>query len=143
MNKIELVSITPVKARFSEVDSMAIAWHGSYVKYLEDGRENFGTEYGLEYMTVYKSGFVTPVVKLNIDYKSPLLYEMEAQIKTKFINSPAAKIRFEYELTCIKTGRLLMTAYTEQVFVDASTRELYLTIPPFFEKWKKDHGLEI
>jgi len=143
LKKKELISVTPVRARFSEVDAMSIAWHGSYVKYLEDGREDFGIKFGLDYMSVYRSGFMTPVVKLNIDYKSPLLYEMEAQIKTKFINSPAAKIRFEYELTCTKTGRVLMTAYTEQVFIDASTRELYLTIPPFFGKWKKDHGLEI
>lgn len=141
VNKIELVSITPIRARFSEVDSMAIAWHGSYVKYLEDGREDFGTKFGLEYMTVYKAGFVTPVVKLNIEYKSPLLYEMEALIKTVFINSPAAKIRFEYEISCAKTGRILTTAFSEQVFVDAATKELQLTVPPFFENWKKNNGL--
>ena len=28
-----------IDIRFSEVDSMGVVWHGSFVKYLEDGRE--------------------------------------------------------------------------------------------------------
>ena len=35
--------------RFSEIDSMKVAWHGSYVLYLEDAREFWGAKYGLGY----------------------------------------------------------------------------------------------
>jgi len=32
---------------------MNIVWHGSYLKYLEDGRESFGRHYpGIDYQTM-------------------------------------------------------------------------------------------
>lgn len=139
----ELRISTPIIARFSEVDMMAVARHGSYVKYLEDGREDFGKHFGLEYMTVYDAGFMTPIVRMNIEYKSPLLYGKPAEIETVFINSPAAKIRFEYTVKCSETGRIIALAWTEQVFINAETRELELTPPEFFIDWKKKNGLQI
>ncbi len=42
-----LKSRIEVRVRFSEVDSLKMVWHGSYVKYMEDGREAFGREFGL------------------------------------------------------------------------------------------------
>lgn len=130
-----------IRVRFSEVDAMAIVWHGSYVKYLEDAREEFGIKYGLDYMSVYKSGYMTPVVKMDIKYLRPLLYEDTAVIRISFIDSPAAKISFKYEIINDRTGDTVITAETTQVFIDAETRELELTMPQFFEKWKKEQGL--
>jgi len=140
---IELRTKTPVRARFSEVDMMTVAWHGSYVKYLEDGREDFGKHFGLEYMTVYNAGFMTPIVKMNIEYKSPLFYGQLAEIETVFINSPAAKIRFEYLIKCSETAKVIAAAWTEQVFINAQTRQLELTPPDFFTEWKRMNGLQI
>ncbi len=45
----ELKATVPLKIRFSEVDSMNIVWHGSYMMYFEDAREAFGREYGIAY----------------------------------------------------------------------------------------------
>ena len=42
-----------IDIRFSEVDSMDIVWHGSYVQYFEDAREEFGKKYKLEYLRIY------------------------------------------------------------------------------------------
>ena len=47
MDEIRLINSCKVKVRFSEVDSMAVVWHGNYVKYLEDGREAFGLQFGV------------------------------------------------------------------------------------------------
>lgn len=136
-----LKATAKIRVRFSEVDAMAIVWHGSYVKYLEDGREDFGIKHGLDYMSVYKAGFMTPVVKMDIKYLSPLLYEDTATVEITFIDSPAAKITFQYKITNERTGATVITAETTQVFIDAKTRELELTMPGFFSKWKKEQGL--
>ncbi len=134
---------TKVRPRFSEIDAMTIVWHGNYIKFLEDGREDFGIKYGLDYMSVYEAGYMTPVVKLNIEYKSPVFYGQEAVVETTFINSPAAKIVFEYKILCVKRGSIFTTASTQQVFINAQTRELELTPPKFFEEWKKKRGIEV
>ena len=130
-----------IRVRFSEVDAMAIVWHGSYVKYLEDAREEFGIKYDLDYMSVYGKGYMTPVVKLDIRYISPLLYEDTAVVRITFVDCPAAKINFVYEIVNDRTGETVITAETTQVFIDAETRELELTTPEFFSEWKKEQGL--
>ncbi len=134
-----LMSKIKIRVRFSEVDSMGIAWHGSYVKYLEDGREAFGREFDLGYMDVFNKGFFTPIVKMNLDYKLPLRYEDEAIIETKYIYNDAAKIIFEYRILSTD-NKLLASAKTIQVFVDISGK-LQLSTPDFFIDWKKKYKL--
>ena len=129
---------TEIKVRFSEVDSMAIVWHGSYVKYFEDGREAFGKKYNLGYMHVYRQNYMTPLVKFDINYKTPLVYEDEAIIKTTFVDNPAAKIIFEYEIRNKKTNAIVATGETIQIFMNTD-RKLELTTPTFFENWKKEN----
>ena len=36
--------------RFNEADPLGIVWHGHYIRYFEDGREDFGKKYGLAYL---------------------------------------------------------------------------------------------
>ena len=81
----ELINRTKIKVRFSEVDSMAVVWHGNYVKYLEDGREAFGKEFGLTYLDVYANGFMTPVVKVELTYLKTVKYGDELVIETKLL----------------------------------------------------------
>ena len=57
--------------RFSEVDSMKVVWHGSYMLYFEDAREAFGKEYGLEYMRMADEGYYAPLVDLQFHYRKP------------------------------------------------------------------------
>ena len=130
---------TKIKVRFSEVDSMGIVWHGNYVKYLEDGREAFGKEFGLSYMGVFREyGYMIPMVKLEMDYKNQLFYEDEAVLRIRLIDNPAAKICFEYELIRIPDNTLILTAETIQVFM-TKDRELELNMPDFFTEWKEKH----
>ena len=129
---------TDIKVRFSEVDSMGIVWHGNYVKYLEDGREAFGKEYGFTYMGVFNNhGYMIPMVKLDIDYKNQLFYEDEAVLKTTLIDNPASKICFEYELRRKSDDLLILKAETIQIFMNKN-RELELNMPEFFIKWKEN-----
>jgi acyl-CoA thioester hydrolase len=137
-----LKSITKSKVRFSEVDSMSVVWHGNYVKYIEDGREAFGAQYGLGYLDVYSNEVMTPVVKMDLDYKQYLKYGDEIIIETEFVNTAAAKINFRYKIFRASDNRLVLTASTTQVFVDMDGN-LLLTNPEFFEMWKSQWNLTI
>jgi acyl-CoA thioester hydrolase len=57
-------------------------------------------------------------------------------VETKFINSPAAKITFEYTIYRESDMELLVKAKTIQVFTDRQG-QLILTSPEFFMDWKK------
>lgn len=125
-----------IDIRFSEVDSMGVVWHGSFVKYLEDGRECFGLNYGLSYLEVASRGFVIPIVDMNLSYKKSARYGEKLVVETKFINSPAAKITFEYTIYRESDMEVLVKAKTIQVFTDQQG-QLILTSPQFFIDWKK------
>lgn len=142
MNKVNKVlkTTSEARARFSEVDSMGIVWHGHYIKYFEDGRESFGREYGLGYMDVYEEGFFIPVVNITCNYKSPIQYNEPVVIETRFLDTPAAKIRFEYKLYNKNSGTIYATGKSEQVFL-CRNRTLQLTPPDFFLRWKESRGL--
>lgn len=135
-----LKNIRETEVRFSEVDSMGIVWHGHFIRYFEDGREAFGREHSLGYMDVYEKGFFIPIVNINCSYKKPIQYNGPLTIETSFVDTPAAKIVFEYKLYNRESGDVYATGSSEQVFL-TKERELHLTVPEFFVKWKKERGL--
>jgi acyl-CoA thioester hydrolase len=137
-NQKALFDEREIQIRFSEVDSMSIVWHGSYVKYFEDGRESFGAKYGLGYMDVYAKGFMIPIVKLDINYKKSLFYGDTAIVKTTFVESPASKIIFNYEIHRKSDNQAIATGQSVQVFMNTK-RELELLPPLFFIDWKNKY----
>ena len=140
METKELISLKEIEVRFSEVDSMGIVWHGQYAKYFEDGREEFGKKYGLGYMFIFRNGFYAPLVDLNFQFKKPLPYESKAIVETKYIDSPAAKIQFEYRIFLPEDNTIICTGSSTQVFLDKNYQLIWF-IPPFFSEWKIKSGL--
>jgi len=137
----DLISRHLVNVRFSEVDSLHIVWHGHYVKYFEDGREQFGREFGLGYLDVFKEGYKTPIIDVSCQYKRPAAYGDSVIVETRFVNSPAAKIIFDFQVFNAETKHLLATGRTTQVFLDKND-ELFMVLPEFFKAWKRKWGLE-
>jgi acyl-CoA thioester hydrolase len=131
---------TEVPVRFSEVDALGIVWHGHYLKFLEDGREAFGKQYKLGYLDMYREKFATPLVNINVDFKKTVQYGDSVIIETTFINSPAAKIIFNYKVYRSSDNELVAKGESTQVFMNLQ-HELYITNPPFFEIWKRENNL--
>lgn len=137
----EITHTSQVRVRFVETDPLGIVWHGNYIQYFEDGREAFGRHHGISYLDQKKYGFATPIVKSSTDHKRPLRYGDIATVKTIYVDSPAAKMVFRYEIYN-QHEELVCTGETIQVFVDKiGEGDLWLAIPPFFADWKKSIGL--
>ncbi|MFL5763263.1 MAG: acyl-CoA thioesterase [Bacteroidia bacterium] len=134
----QLVNTTKVPVRFSEVDALGIVWHGHYLKFFEDGREAFGREHELGYLDFYKNKFAVPLVKINVDFKKTVKYGDEVKIITTYIDSPAAKINFSYEIYRESDNELVAVGESVQVFMNLD-HELYITVPDFFAEWKKKY----
>jgi len=111
------------------------------LSFFEDGREAFGKQYGLGYLDVYENKFATPIVSMSLDYKKFVKYGDSVIIETTFINSQAAIILFHFKVFRDSDGELVATGKTKQVFINNTNQELFITTPPFFEKWKKMHKI--
>lgn len=138
MNKT-LSSTTEVVIRFSECDALGMVWHGNYVKYFEDGREDFGRKFGLSYMDIYeKTSLAVPLVHVECDFKKMVGFGETILVETTMIDDPASKIMFEYTIFN-KEKELVCKGKTIQVFLNMEKKELMITVPLFFEAWKKKY----
>jgi acyl-CoA thioester hydrolase len=135
-----LSSRISIPVRFSEVDSLRLVWHGHYLRYFEDGREDFGKRYGIGYLDVYAQGFLIPLVKADLNYKKPLEYGDTAIVETTYRDDAAAKIIFDYRILNAKDESVVCTGHTIQVFLNEA-KELQLITPVFFLAWKTKMGL--
>lgn len=127
-----------IRVRFSESDAMGVVWHGNYHKYFEEGREYLGKQLGMTYQDIYKQGFVAPIVKLNVNYKTPIHFGEEMEVVTRFMETKAAKVVYNYEVWNLTTRKLSCKGSTEQVFLNEKERTLELFMPSFFTDWLKN-----
>jgi len=133
-----LTTRIPLKVRFNECDPLQIVWHGNYLKYFEDGREDFCIQHGLSYLNLKKLGYSSPIIKSTCEHKLPLQYGDTFYVETTFQPADAAKLIFTYKI--LKEDKLVCLGETTQVFLNES-KELVLINPPFFLDWKKKMDL--
>lgn len=135
--KKTLVHTSELEVKFSEADPLGIVWHGHFIRYFEDAREAFGATYGLRYLDLYRQNIVVPIVHVECDYKRILRYGHTVRLETTYVDTPAAKLLFNYSITDLHTRELVADGHSVQVFLDRQTLQLMLTRPPFIDEWKE------
>ena len=83
----------------------------------------------------YRNGYTAPIVDLQLQYIAPLTINDVAVIETRYIDSVAAKLCFEYVIRRQSDGALVARGSSVQVFVD-SDGNMALNNPAFFTEWK-------
>ena len=137
---IELKASKEFDIRFSEVDSMKVVWHGSYMLYFEDAREEFGRKYQLEYMRMSDEGYYAPLVDMEFHFRRPLLYEKRYRVDIIYRPTLSAKIVFDYEIHDAASDEQMATGRSVQVFMDKNYQLVWIS-PQFYEDWKKQWGI--
>ncbi len=116
---------------------MGIAWHGSYVKYLEDGREAFGRHFpGIGYADMQRAGIYAPVYDLHLRFLSSLKMNDVAEIHTHYEYHPGARLDFSYKIFNQRTGALCIEAHTTQLFTDEEG-QMVVDIPDYYREWQE------
>ena len=119
---------------FHDVDMMAIAWHGHYVKYFELARCVLFDKIAYNYVQMKASGYGWPVIDLRIRYPGPTTFNQKVIVKAAIIEWEN-RLKINYEIRDRKTNKRLTKGYTVQVAVHMATREMCLESPPvLFEK---------
>lgn len=134
--KSTLVHTTEIEVKFSEADPLGIVWHGHFIRYFEDGREAFGAAYGLRYLDLYRKDIVIPIIHIDCNYRRILRYGHTIRLETTYVDTPAAKLLFDYTITDLATGERVANGNSVQVFMDRKSLELMLTLPSFMTDWK-------
>lgn len=99
---------------FYDVDSYRIVWHGNYSKYFELARCKLLDELGYSYPEMEASGFVFPVIEVQIKYVRPLLFKQLVEVEAH-LTAWENKLVFKYLITDVETGARLTKGRTQQV----------------------------
>ncbi len=137
MKTLEDVCRVPV--RFSEIDSMRRVWHGSFVAYLEDGRESFGRHFsGIGYSDMQKAGIYAPVYDLHIRFLAPLAINDVAVVHTLYVYHPGARLDYAYKIYKENGHVLCAEGSSTQLFINADG-ELMTDRPGYYIKWQEKY----
>ncbi len=121
---------------FYDLDGIQMVWHGNYVKYMEDAREKFGARYGFEYLHIFNSGYLAPVVDMHIKYRNSARISDTLRMTITYRPTRAAKMVFHYEIVRPSDNALIIEAETTQLFVSRSG-EFEPANPDFYADWKE------
>jgi len=124
------------RARFGEVDAMAVMWHGHYATLFEEASTELRRKSGLSYEDFFNAKVYAPIVQLHVDYFSSLTLDELFTVTARMFWTEAARINIAYEITK-ENGSLAATGYTVQLFSSAVTGEPCFTMPPLLEEQQK------
>ena len=114
---------------FHDLDLMEIVWHGHYVKYLELARCALLSRFDYDYPQMRESGYAWPIVDMRLKYVRPATFAQKLTVRAE-IAEWENRLKIEYLIRDSATGEKLNQAYTIQVAVDMSSREMQYVCPP-------------
>lgn len=123
-----IVCETLITVPFFDVDSMNIVWHGHYCKYLEVARCNLLDKIGYNYTDMKNSGFMFPIVDMQIKYVQPLVFEQSIRILATLVEWEC-RLKIDYQIIDAKDNQILTKATTTQAAVSATTKQLQFVCP--------------
>lgn len=128
------------RLKFSEVDALAIAWHGRFPQFFEEAHTELMRNIGLDYDSYRKHNIGAPIVQCHIDYFIPLELDELFSVTAKLYWSDGARLNVGYTVAK-EDGSVAATGYTVQMFFDVYTHTPYVTTPELvenvWERWKK------
>jgi acyl-CoA thioester hydrolase len=130
-----LIARVKYRVQFSDVDPMAVVWHGRYARLFEQASEELCRSCGMGYADFHREGLRAPIVQLHLDYFAPLVLGEEVSIAAKMIWCEGARINTEFEIKK-ETGAQSATGYTVQMFIDEAGMPL-LASPPLLETCRR------
>lgn len=114
------ISETQVEVRYAETDAMQVVYHGQYVVWFEIGRTALIKDLGFHYADMEKSGFVSPVIDIQLSYKQPFRYGDMATVKTWIEAYSGVRTTYGYEIVN-QTGEICVTGSSVHTVVDKET----------------------
>ncbi len=109
------------RVRHYECDPYGHVNNANYLRYMEEAafRASAAAGYGMEEYLAMKRWWL--IRETEIEYLQPLRYGDTAEVTTWVVNMRRARSRRAYEIRRASTGELAARAWTDWVFLDATT----------------------
>ena len=119
---------TEILIPFHDVDSMGIVWHGHYAKYFELARCVLLDRIGFGYKEMAASEWAWPVIDCRSRFAAPLRFEQQVVV-TAVLREWDMRLRIDYEIRDMASGRRHTRGRTVQVAVDRISGDMVVPVP--------------
>ena len=127
-----------MRTLYADTDRSQVVYHANYLKFFEFGRATLMREADYPYKKIEESGFIYPIIKIEVNYFTPLFYDDLMYIHTCPGTLELVKLQFDYLITNAESGEIICTGFTRHcavnmdsvpVEIDAKTRRLWDSFP--------------
>ena len=118
---------TRIRVRFNEVDTFRVAWHGHYVAWMEEARNQLAGRFGLNAEQIAAAGFRAPVVALELKFLRPASFGEDLLLRTRLVPRESATLEFHCEIVGAD-GTLSARGHSVHALID-SYGDLQYTLP--------------
>jgi acyl-CoA thioester hydrolase len=86
------------KVYYHDTDAGGVVYYANYLKHLEEGRTEYLRSKGIDVVEYARNGIIFPVVRLEIDYKTPARYGDTIRVLTRPEKIGNASLCFSQEI---------------------------------------------
>jgi acyl-CoA thioester hydrolase len=119
----------PIRVQPHHTDYAGIAWHGTYVTWLEEARVEYLRSVGIEFAELVAAGCNLPVVELAIRYHRSLPMGASAVVRVKMLQMKGVRINLDYQIQSPDYQELYVTAQVTLVAVDQQSGKIMRRLP--------------
>ena len=113
---------------YGDTDAYGVAWHGSYIRWMEQARVEFCREIGIDLVELKKNNVAIPVTNLNIRYKSSAMLDDRIIVETEITKMSPILVQFTQTIKNKSTDKIHTIGIVEVVAVD-NNGKIYRRIP--------------
>ncbi|SDB57375.1 acyl-CoA thioester hydrolase [Pseudobutyrivibrio sp. YE44] len=119
--------------QYYETDKMGITHHSNYIRWMEEARINFLSNIGWDYSKLETLGIVSPVIKVDCDYKRTTTFADQIDIYVKVVEFKGVKLKIYYEMKNHE-GEIVCEGTTSHAFLSRDGKPLRLkqSFPEFY-----------
>ena len=105
-------NLTKVRVLFADTDAMGVVYHTNYIKWFEQGRNEFMRQLGVPYTELGKLCLNLPLINVSCEYLKFAVYDQLLTIETEFAYISKATVRFNSKIWDENRENLLVEGYT-------------------------------
>jgi acyl-CoA thioester hydrolase len=115
----QAISETLVRVNYSETDQMGVVYHARYLVWLDIARTEHLRQSGMTYRELEATGLRLAVSEVSVRYRQPARYDDSIRIRCWIREAASRRVDFGYAVEQADENRLLATAATSLIALDA------------------------
>jgi len=132
-------SVTHIRVRYKDTDTMSVVYYGNYLTYFEVGRVEYLRERGLP-MSQVDRRIHMPVVEAHVQFVKPARLDDLLAVTCRVSERKRASFTFSYEIRN-ETKDLVVSGYTRHACWDPGTSRM-VPIPEWLKEIMPDADLD-